>query len=1138
MAATYESQSEAQSIERPTRPNPLPGWERPLAAVMQWDWDVILLVALMVVGFVTRFWDLSVRAYNHDESIHTNYAFGFYQGKGYIHNPTYHGPLLYHLTALTFFLLGDNDSTGRVPNVLMGLVILAMPFFFRQWLGRRGWFVTALLLLVSPAVTYYSRFNRHDVYVEVFVLLMLLAIVKYIDTRANRWLYTAVAALALAFTAMETTFIFLALFGYGLVTLFTWNYLKARTDVTWPERAQGLAAVFLGLPFFAGYMVYYLARLLLNRGEFAEDEIDPRRFPEFDLAVILGSISLPLTLTPVLLKLAKIDPAGFPANANIQAALPYLLALIAVIAISAVIGIIWDMRRWTVSALIFYPIMLFFFTAVFTNFAGVGTGFIGSLGYWLSQQDVARGAQPWYYYIAVLLPLYEYVPFGLGLLGMLWALTRTSGARMLIPVVWLVGAFGFWLVASPILDPTDAARPSGWFTTLTLVLAACTVPLVAWGAYNPDRPRTHFQMFIFVWALGNLILFSWAGEKMPWLTMHLVIPLAFITGHFMDGVLQADWWSLVRKGAGLFGLLLTIGLLILGLQIFFGPAPIQGMSLDQANQTATLLFSVVVVGVIAGYLYLLATRLGAFDTVRVTLVTLFLIGVAFTIHHMLLAAYINSDIAVEHIIYAQGSPDDPQVMREIDDLSRRLCAQNPTDGKKVYNCDNGTIKVAYDDESTWPLEWYLRNYRNRQYYGKTPGAPFDAEVVIVGAANEAGIKAFLGSRYYRRQYRLIWWPLETYKDLNWDRIVEYLKPEQFKSLVRDIWFFHKYNESLSAWPYVHTFAMYVRKDIATTVWNYSSLVNPSGGTATDDEYSKKYLPDVRAVSVVGAAGIAPGQLNNPRSITFDAQGNLYVTDAGNFRIEKFDPSGKFLAQFGSGQGAGPGQFGDGPGGGPWGIAVDKAGNVYAADTWNHRIVKFDPAGKVLTQWGVFGQAPSAGEALNLLYGPRDIAIDADGNLWVSDTGNKRIVKFDPNGRALIGYGGAGGDPGQFLEPVGLAFDRLGNLYVADTWNQRIQKFDGSMTPLMQIALQGWDSQSVLNKPYLAVDPDGNVYATDPDNFRVLKFGPDGKLFANFGARGADAGSFETPTGIGLGPNGRLYVVDSGNSRVLVFESIK
>ncbi|MBI5649556.1 MAG: TIGR03663 family protein [Chloroflexi bacterium] len=162
--------------------------DTPVSAWLKLDWERALLIVIIAAAVLTRVWDLSYRAWNHDEAIHTDWSWNLYTGRGYQHNPIYHGPLLYHATAFVFFLLGDNDFSARLPNTTFGIILVILPFFFRKWLGRKGALVTAAMLLISPAVMYYSRFNRHDVYVELFVVLMALAIFKYFDERQDRWL--------------------------------------------------------------------------------------------------------------------------------------------------------------------------------------------------------------------------------------------------------------------------------------------------------------------------------------------------------------------------------------------------------------------------------------------------------------------------------------------------------------------------------------------------------------------------------------------------------------------------------------------------------------------------------------------------------------------------------------------------------------------------------------------------------------------------------------------------------------------------------------------------------------------------------------------------------------------------------------
>ena len=157
--------------------------------------------------------------------------------------------------------------------------------------------------------------------------------------------------------------------------------------------------------------------------------------------------------------------------------------------------------------------------------------------------------------------------------------------------------------------------------------------------------------------------------------------------------------------------------------------------------------------------------------------------------------------------------------------------------------------------------------------------------------------------------------------------------------------------------------------------------------------------------------------------------------------------------------------------------------MYAADTWNHRIQKFSPEGEFLQAWGYFGQA----EAPEGFWGPRDVLVDADNRVFVTDTGNKRVVVFDLDGNFITQFGVAGLGAGEFDEPIGLAMDAEGRLYVADTWNQRIQTFvqaeDGSFVPETSWDVAGWYGQSLENKPYLAAGEAG-VFATDPESSRI------------------------------------------------------
>jgi len=136
---------------------------------------------------------------------------------------------------------------------------------------------------------------------------------------------------------------------------------------------------------------------------------------------------------------------------------------------------------------------------------------------------------------------------------------------------------------------------------------------------------------------------------------------------------------------------------------------------------------------------------------------------------------------------------------------------------------------------------------------------------------------------------------------------------------------------------------------------------------------------------------------------------------------------------------------------PKGIVIDNKGNLYVADTSNHRVQKFDSSGNYLMQWG------SKGDGDGEFYNPNGIAVDNDGNVYVTDTYNKRIQKFNSSGDYITQWGDHGFRDGQFESPNGIVVDNNGNVYVADASNHRIQKFDSSGKYLMQ-----WGTQSSLS----------------------------------------------------------------------------
>jgi uncharacterized protein (TIGR03663 family) len=744
-------------------------------------------------------------------------------------------------------------------------------------------------------------------------------------------------------------------------------------------------------------------------------------------------------------------------------------------------------RVWVNCFLIFLALFIPLYTSLFTNMAGLFTGSVGAVTYWLSQQAVRRGDQPWFYYF-LLLPLEEFLPLFFALCaGVLLAWQRLVGGRN-----------------------APAGAEEG--RTVFAGDASRTRPLL----------NTYFLLFVGYWALLSLVGFSYAGEKMPWLTIHIATPLILLAAWFLNRFLTGvDWRSLFDRGGLLLVTAAPITLLALGRWLTLRPS-VGGTSLAQQQSTMDWLSLLIILALGVGLVVWCATRLGARQTIQ-SLGLLVLGGmVVFTVHTTLMVSFTLADVAKDPLIYVQSTPDVTNVQNKIDNLSQRL-----TSGKDLV--------VMYDDETSWPYSWYLKDYGKASYQPKGPTAPPDAPVVLVGLVNDDAVRPLMG-KYTRTPLKMrAWFPEDGYKALTLNGIVNtitdpVLRDRFGRFLMNRELYDQAGNETTGGRLGSTDFVVYVRKDLSDSFWGPGLLMGTQT-RAQEDVYAAKQRM-VAAMLSFGVKGTGDGQFVEPKDVAIDTAGNIYVADTQNHRIQKFDAAGNFLLKWGA-KGEGDGQFTE-----PWGIAVDKTGGVYVADTFNYRIQKFDASGKFLAKWGSFVDTRGlAGGSVAGVYGPRAIAIDRDGNLWVTDTGNKRLMKYDKDGKFLAQFGSVGTDEGRFNEPVGLAIDPSGNIYVADTWNQRIQKFDASFKLLAQWPVAGWEGGSVLNKPYLAADADG-VYATDPEQHRVLRFSPTGGVLAVFGQMGSDTSSFNLPVGVALDGANNLYVVDTLNNRIMKFAPVK
>ena len=872
-----------------------------------------------------------------------------------------------------------------------------------------------------------------------------------------------------------------------------------------------------------------------------------QRFPEFDILIVMGTLILPWA-TPLIIAAMGVKATDYSQEGIIRA----VLALTPMLTISIVVGLVWNWRRWLICAIIFYAVFAFFFTTMFTNINGLATGMIGSLGYWLEQQGVRRGSQPQYYYAGLILPFYEFLPVLGSILAMFSGISlfwnyRRNRLEDQAAAAELQNYYDDLQIAEETFAQSDANADEEEVPPISQLTGSEENSPAVESMAQLDTAATWldrlpFLLFVSWWAVLNLVGYTLAGEKMPWLGIHLTLPLILLTGWFFGWIFSRIDWSRFRAGGWVYLILLPL-LFVTLFQVvspfLTGPGPIAGLQQAQLAQSGQWLAVVAVSGFIILALYQMVGHTGWRHLRGMFAVAVFGFLSLLTARSALMASFINYDLATEYLVYAHAAPAVKTVLHDLEELSLRT-----TDG---YD-----LSFGYDNETSWPYSWYFRDFPNAQFFGSSPSRPIidNSVAVVVGEANRAAVEPLLEDRYYHFEYIRLWWPMQDYFNLNPQRISYILdfSPEntraaQMRQGLFDIWWSRDYTTyglaanrtfDITKWPVSDRMHYYVRKDVASQIWDLgigeggveNVLLNQPENVCNTNWQLRT------ADSVLGMAGSAPGQLNRPLGLAVSSDGTIYVAEESNNRISVFDNSGEFSSVMGQVE---AGSLLTRPNA----VALGPDGNIYVADTWNYQVKVMSPEGEVINQWGEPGEYGLAAKTDPVygFWGPRDIVVDQAGRVYVADTGNKRVRVYSSDGVFIRDIGSGGSNPGQLDEPAGLALHPDGRLFVADYWNRRISVFASDGEFRYSFPVRAWyDEQG--NRPYLAVDAQRDmIYVTDPDAGRVLVYDTTGNCLGSFGQpsrEGVDATQFRTTAGIATDAQGNVYVSDSGTGRVLKY----
>ncbi len=628
-------------------------------------WGVILL------GAILRFWGLGDRPLHHDESMHAyfslqlmhnieNWASCFNPASNcYRYDPLLHGPFQFHIIALVYKVAqllgapdnGVNNFTARFAAASLGTAIVGLPYFLRDRLGNLGAWLACLLLAVSPSMVYFSRFTREDIYMACFTLLIVVGVARYLRTRRGYWLLIAAAAFALSYATKEATFLTVAIFGSFLGALIVWE-LGSRWQLHIDERARVALARYLprtGAPI--ALVMYFLVAGIIAKWLFGWLKAlsiyitDPKNTHAADLyvqglkdntvAIVpwIG-ILLGIYLTVILIRelKGKYPPSGRHGLASrIDPEKQPLL--------DTIVTMPW--MHWFFALLLGWTVFVVLFSVLFTNIrGGIGDGIWQGIYYWLQQQQVDRGGQPWYYYF-LLIPLYEQIGLVFGLVGIVRSLLRP----------------------------------------------------------------TRFRLFLVYWFVGNVFLYSWAAEKMPWLMIHMTMPMMLLAAIGLEPIV-VTLWQMIKDWSARF-------VVPAGERVLLTPA-LQGLPRNVKLARSSAIF-----GAITAILLLLPT-----------------------LHNMYEVTYVHAaDAPHEMMIYVQTTTDVNIVMAKIDALDQRLYG------------GRHQLPIGVMGDATWPFAWYLRDYTS-VCYNFPANCPTNEPVILAGGDNLPGVFAQYSKDYLYHQYHM------------------------------------------------------------------------------------------------------------------------------------------------------------------------------------------------------------------------------------------------------------------------------------------------------------------------------------------------------------------------------------------------
>jgi uncharacterized protein (TIGR03663 family) len=667
---------------------PVPSSREQLLTIIAF-WGVILL------GAVLRFWDLGAKPLHWDESLHAYFSMQLLHnnienwaaclnlsldksGGCYRYNPLLHGPFQFHAIAFVYLISrllgapehGINTTTVRIAAALLGTVIVGLPYFLRQYLGKIGAWLACFLFAVSPSMVYFSRFAREDIYMACFTLLFIVAVIQYIRTRKVSWAILAALSFVLSYATKEATFLSIAVFGSFAGALLVWEIASRRfgnlhaspetssqveivqlqlfpsTEERTPTKSflgkvptrvvvlSAVLAYFVGIGIPALLFLNWTKNVSIYANASAENMNTAQTVVNYLKNITVGLVpwlGLLLAIGIFILLWREQSTEGQPPQRRGLARRvdPQKQRLL-----DTIVTMPWT--HWFFALVVGWSVFLILFTALFTYMPGIGDGVWQGLFYWITQQTVERGGQPWYYYF-MLVPLYEQIGLIFGLVGIVYCLVHP----------------------------------------------------------------TRFRLFLVYWFIGNFFIYSWAGEKMPWLVIHMTLPLTLLAAVGLSPIIER--LVLLAKGEK---------------SVEPEETTEQGQSLDSAAVAVSTTrgedeyggiklkseqadASPSAAGSTTSFKLPTEAKAGLSTGGAIFGGILAILALILTLNNMYWVTYVHpADAKSEPLVYVQTTPYVNTVMDKIALLDQK------------YYGGRHEIPIGVAVDASWPFSWYLRDYKN------------------------------------------------------------------------------------------------------------------------------------------------------------------------------------------------------------------------------------------------------------------------------------------------------------------------------------------------------------------------------------------------------------------------------------------